>query len=228
MILLNHQLRYFRLRPRLVSQLRLPQKSICTHPISQVRHHQVYPERATRLRPGPGLVLSYISPIAHIAAAHGLMQQQYADDTQLYVANSHLNRDTALASSWRGVLTNYIFGFAGTVFHSTMTKQSKYYLELPCIQDSWRRTGQKSYLRLPHFSCFQIMFLPHSGAQPYTTSTHRRCCQNGRLLPCRQSPRLRKLGALRHLSEKLGSSSSYSVKTRSRRNNATRTNQHLR
>ena len=71
------------------------------------------------------------------------------------------------------------------------------------------------------------MFLPQSGASPYTTSTHRRCCQNGRPLPCRQSPRLRQLGALWHLSEKLGSSSSYSANARSRRNNATRTNQHL-
>ena len=71
------------------------------------------------------------------------------------------------------------------------------------------------------------MFLPHSGAPSYTTSTHRRCYQNRRLLSCRQSPRSRQLGALRHLSEKLGSSSSYSVNTRSRRNNATRTNQHL-
>ena len=47
-----------------------------------------------------------------------------------------------------------------------------------------------SRLRLLHFSRFQIMFLLHSGAPPYTTSTHRRCCQNGRFLPCRQSPRL--------------------------------------
>ena len=47
------------------------------------------------------------------------------------------------------------------------------------------------------------MFLPHSGALPYMTSIHRQCYQNGRPLPCRQSPRLRQLGALRHLSENL-------------------------
>ena len=72
---------------------------MCTHPISQVRHHQVYPGRATRLCPGSGLDLSlYISPIAHIAAAHGLMQQQYADDTQLYGA---ISIETLLSLSWR-------------------------------------------------------------------------------------------------------------------------------
>ena len=71
------------------------------------------------------------------------------------------------------------------------------------------------------------MLLPHSGAPPYTTSTYRRCRQNGCLLSCRQSPWLRQLGTLRHLGVKLRSSSSYSVNTRSRCNNATRTNQHL-
>ena len=43
-----------------------PQKSICMLPISQVRHHQVYPGRATRLRLQPGLVLSlYIAHRSH-------------------------------------------------------------------------------------------------------------------------------------------------------------------
>ena len=37
----------------------------------------------------------YISPIAHIATAHGLTQQQYADDTQLYVAITRSNHDIA-------------------------------------------------------------------------------------------------------------------------------------
>ena len=71
------------------------------------------------------------------------------------------------------------------------------------------------------------MLLPHSGVPPHTTNTHRRCRQNCRLLSCRQSPWLRQLGTFRHLGDKLSSSSSYSVNTRSRRNNATRTNQHL-
>ena len=37
---------------------------------------------------GPLLFSIYTSPIAHIAQAHGIQQQQYADDTQLYVALS--------------------------------------------------------------------------------------------------------------------------------------------
>jgi len=36
----------------------------------------------------PLLFSIYIAPIAHIAQAHGIQQQQYADDTQLYVALS--------------------------------------------------------------------------------------------------------------------------------------------
>ena len=34
----------------------------------------------------------YTSPIAHIVSSFGLLQQQYADDTQIYVAVSHLNQ----------------------------------------------------------------------------------------------------------------------------------------
>ena len=40
---------------------------------------------------GPILFSLYISPIAEIASAHGLSQQQYADDTQLYVAITKSN-----------------------------------------------------------------------------------------------------------------------------------------
>ena len=40
---------------------------------------------------GPILFSLYISPIAEIAASYGLSQQQYADDTQLYIAVSRLN-----------------------------------------------------------------------------------------------------------------------------------------
>ena len=36
----------------------------------------------------------FISPIAHIVSSYGLLQQQYADDTQLYVAISKDNYDT--------------------------------------------------------------------------------------------------------------------------------------
>ena len=50
---------------------------------------------------GPLLFSIYTSPIAHIAQAHGIQQQQYADDTQLYVAlssNSMVTRVSALES----------------------------------------------------------------------------------------------------------------------------------
>ena len=40
---------------------------------------------------GPILFSIYISPISEIVSAHGLSQQQYADDTQLYVAVNKLN-----------------------------------------------------------------------------------------------------------------------------------------
>ena len=36
----------------------------------------------------------FISPIAHIVTSYGLLQQPYADDTQLYVAISKDNYDT--------------------------------------------------------------------------------------------------------------------------------------
>ena len=59
--------------------------------------------------------LSIYRPSLTLAAAHGLMQQQYVDDTQLYVTISHLNRD--ISPGWRGAWTNNIFRFVGTVFH---------------------------------------------------------------------------------------------------------------
>ena len=39
----------------------------------------------------------FISPIAHIVSSYGLLQEQYADDTQLYVAISKDNYDTPVA-----------------------------------------------------------------------------------------------------------------------------------
>ena len=45
---------------------------------------------------GPMLFSLYISPIAHIVSSFGLLQQQYVDDTQLYVAISKDNHFLAL------------------------------------------------------------------------------------------------------------------------------------
>ena len=44
---------------------------------------------------GPMLFSSFISPIAHIVSSYDLLQQQYADDTQLNVAISKDNYDTS-------------------------------------------------------------------------------------------------------------------------------------
>ena len=41
---------------------------------------------------GPMLFSLYTSPIAHIVSFFGLLKQQYADDTQIYVAVSRLNQ----------------------------------------------------------------------------------------------------------------------------------------
>ena len=48
---------------------------------------------------GPVLFTIYISPIAHIATAHGLTQQQYADDTQQQYADdiTRSNHDIAIS-----------------------------------------------------------------------------------------------------------------------------------
>ena len=44
---------------------------------------------------GPILFTVYTSPIAKVSEAHGISQQQYADDTQLHVAVSKLSLTTA-------------------------------------------------------------------------------------------------------------------------------------
>ena len=43
------------------------------------------------------LLSLFIPPIAHIASSYGLLQQQYADDNQLYAAISKYNYDTPFA-----------------------------------------------------------------------------------------------------------------------------------
>ena len=46
---------------------------------------------------GPMPFPLFISPIEHIVRSNGLLQQQYADDTQLYVAISKCNYDVPFA-----------------------------------------------------------------------------------------------------------------------------------
>ena len=40
---------------------------------------------------GPILLTVYTSPVAKVSDAHGVVQQQYADDTQLYIAMSKMS-----------------------------------------------------------------------------------------------------------------------------------------
>ena len=53
---------------------------------------------------GPMLFSLYISPIAHIVSSFVLLQQQYADDTQLYVAISKDNHFLALYQLEHGLV----------------------------------------------------------------------------------------------------------------------------
>ena len=104
----------------------------------------------------------YISPIAHIVAAHGLMQQQYADDTELYVAISHLNRDTALAQLER-CLDELHTWFCCNGLSLNPTKQMQYYTELPCVpkrfQSSTSLTSPERLLRCPTASRSLALYL---------------------------------------------------------------------
>ena len=49
---------------------------------------------STRIYPSSHAFSLFISHIAHIVSSYGLVQQQYADDTQLYVVISKDNYDT--------------------------------------------------------------------------------------------------------------------------------------
>ena len=62
---------------------------------------------------GPLLFTIYTSPIAAIASAHSISQQQYADDTQLYIAlslnDSLQERSTAVVGIMWWLLQNFIY-----------------------------------------------------------------------------------------------------------------------
>ena len=61
---------------------------------------------------GPLLFSVYTSPLSTIAQSHQVLQQQYADDTQLYVALSPLN--------YSNLPVTY-FLFRDTTFHLVLT-----------------------------------------------------------------------------------------------------------
>ena len=79
------------------SQLPLPQKSICMHPISQVRHHQVYPGRATMFRLGPGFVLSIYRPSLTLLLCH--IRPALTDDVAKMVTYSFVGSCLDYANS---------------------------------------------------------------------------------------------------------------------------------
>ena len=45
---------------------------------------------------GPTLFIIYTSLVAKVADAYGVVQQQYADDTQLYIAMSKMSSENAI------------------------------------------------------------------------------------------------------------------------------------
>jgi len=91
---------------------------------------------------GPLLFSIYTSPVAHIASAHNVPQQQYADDTQLYVAISAASASSAINNlescllslhSWylhNGLAVNpdkseaIIFGTSHAVTHAVPSSHS--------------------------------------------------------------------------------------------------------
>jgi len=68
-------------------------------PLSNYLHLQVFPRPVL----GPILFTIYVSPIASIVSPHGVNQQQYADDTQLFVFLSHSSLSSSLCSLQRYV-----------------------------------------------------------------------------------------------------------------------------
>ena len=56
---------------------------------------------------GPLIFSLFISPVSSIAAFHKVSQQQYADDTQLFIAISQSNSDTSIASIQTALLSLY-------------------------------------------------------------------------------------------------------------------------
>ena len=65
---------------------------ISLSPLETLNSHLSFEKRRfIGVRPWAYFFSLYISPIAEIASVHGLSQQQYADDTQLYIAVTKSN-----------------------------------------------------------------------------------------------------------------------------------------
>jgi len=57
---------------------------------------------------GPALFTNYVSPIASIVSSHGVNQQQYADDTQLFVVLSPSSLSSSLCSPQRCLFSSQL------------------------------------------------------------------------------------------------------------------------
>ena len=80
----------------MVPVLSLGPPPVCSHCWLQISRDSMLYGCSTRVCACPMLFSLYISPIVHIVSSIGLLQQQYADDTQLYVAISKDNHFLAL------------------------------------------------------------------------------------------------------------------------------------
>ena len=100
--------RHHRHRSCLVSLIFISPQSICSHWRSQIFHQQLHYRRSQGFVLGPVLLSLYISLIPQIASAFGFSQQQYADDTQLYIAMSKQSQDAALSRLGVSVCASFL------------------------------------------------------------------------------------------------------------------------
>ena len=75
-----------------------------------------YPIRPLGSVLGPVLFSVYISPISYLIATHNLQHQQYADDTQLYIAVSPTDSASSVEDGSNPVSQIFTVGFHTTAF----------------------------------------------------------------------------------------------------------------
>ena len=134
-----------------------------------------------------------MSPIAHTVASYGLEQQSYADDTQLYVANSYLNHDTALLrlTECLSVLHKW-FCYNGLplnldktnviILGITWRPKSRASVPLSNIVKFLGVTLDKTFMLNTHISAISIScFFSHSCTSSYLASLNR--C-SARIIAC--------------------------------------------
>ena len=147
---------------------------------------------------GPMLFSLYIAPIAHIVSSFGLLKQQYADDTQLYVAISKDNHFLALNQlehclvilhTWfchNGLALNpdksdaIIFGTAQRTRYLPNLSTVDVAGAIVPISDHIKLLGVTLDSRLAfntHISAVEIIFFRYSSPPSHPFSTYHRFCQ---------------------------------------------------